>query len=192
MKQDIHKGMDIITFNNTYWLKEELVAFCKAHNLSSHGGKLEITKRIETFLRTGKVEVNKKTTNKSNKYSDDSHLTLDTVIRQNHRCSQKVRAFFKSVIGPRFYFSTFIQDYFRNNVGKLYRDVVSAWNAHEFVLINKNFKKDIPPQFKYNTYIRDFYLDSKNKGKSRGEAITSWNKRKSIPGDHKYSIIEGF
>ena len=32
-----------------------------------------------------------------------SELSLDTVITENHRCSQDVRAFFKSVI-PKFHF----------------------------------------------------------------------------------------
>ena len=32
---------------------------------------------------------------------------------------------------PKFHFSTFIQNYFKNDVGKTYRDVVEAWYQEE-------------------------------------------------------------
>ena len=67
-------------------------------------------------------------------------LNLQTVITENHRCSQHVRAFFKTVI-PKFHFSTYIQDYFKNNVGKTYRDVVDAWNEEEKRQKDPSYKK---------------------------------------------------
>lgn len=57
-------------------------------------------------------------------------LSLDMVITENHRCSQVVWAFFKSAI-PKFHFSTYIQIYFKENVGGTYRDVVDAWYEKE-------------------------------------------------------------
>lgn len=112
-------------------------------------------------------------------------LSLDTVIMENHRCSQHVRAFFKSVI-PNFHFSTYIQNYFKNNVGKTYRDVVDAWYEEEERKKDPSYKKNIAPQFEYNQFIRDFFADPKNKGKSRKEAIAAWNVIKQFPGSNKY------
>lgn len=57
-------------------------------------------------------------------------LSLDTVITENHRCSQAVRAFFRLAI-PKFHFSTYIQNYFKKSVGQTYRDVVDAWYEEE-------------------------------------------------------------
>ena len=64
------------------------------------------------------------------KVGSQAELSLDTVITENHRCSQDVRVFFKTVI-PKFHFSTYIQNYFKNNVGKTHRDAINAWFEEE-------------------------------------------------------------
>ena len=43
------------TFRDFYYLKEELIEFCRDNNLPVSGGKIEITERIAYFLETGKV-----------------------------------------------------------------------------------------------------------------------------------------
>src|SRR5690625_3839943 len=112
-------------------------------------------------------------------------LSLDTIITENHRCSQEVRAFFKTVI-PTFHFSTYIQNYFKNNIGKTYRDVVDAWYEEEERKKDPSYNTKIAPQFEYNQFIRDFFADPKNKGVSREKAIEAWNKIKKLPGSNKY------
>ncbi len=63
------------------------------------------------FLETGKIQKPMRKRSTSTKQLKLEELSLDTVITENHRCSQVVRAFFKSVI-PKFHFSTYIQNYF--------------------------------------------------------------------------------
>lgn len=108
------------------------------------------------------------------------------VITENHRCSQNVRAFFKTVI-PKFHFSTYIQNYFKNNVGKTYHDAVGAWYEEEERKKDPSYKSKIAPQFEYNQFIRDFFADINNKGKSRKEAIKAWHEIKKLPGSNKYT-----
>ncbi len=43
-----------LDFNDFYWLKEELVEFCKNNDIKTFGGKIELTKRIQHFLLTNK------------------------------------------------------------------------------------------------------------------------------------------
>jgi len=182
----LSKDISIESFKNFYWLKEELQAFCRENGLSASGSKIGISDRIETFLRTGEI---KKPTrqSKSNKRAEPQmDLSLNTVITENHRCSQDVRAFFKTVI-PKFHFSTYIQNYFKNNVGKTYRDVVDAWYEEEERKKDPSYKKILAPQFEYNQFIRDFFSDPKNQGKGRGESIEAWNNIKKLPGSNKYS-----
>lgn len=153
--------------------------------ISASGSKIEIHNRIDLFLRTGEIKKPTRKSKVNKKMEPEKDLTLDTVITENHRCSQNVRAFFKTVI-PKFHFSTYIQNYFKNNVGKTYRDVVDAWYEEEERKKDPSYKKTIAPQFEYNQFIRDFFADSKNKGKSREEAIKAWNEIKKLPGSNKY------
>ena len=53
MRPVLHKKLDIEEFENYYWLKEELQAFCRDNGLSTAGAKHDITERIAVFLKTG-------------------------------------------------------------------------------------------------------------------------------------------
>ncbi|MEH7526388.1 DUF6434 domain-containing protein [Bacillus sp. JJ1503] len=187
MRPILSKDISIQAFSDYYWLKEELQVFCREHQLSASGSKLEIADRIETFLQTGEIKKPPKQKKGHMKAETETLLSLDTVIKENHRCSQHVRAFFKTVIGPKFHFSTFIQNYFKNNIGKTYRDVVDAWHEEEARKKVPSYKKKIAPQFEYNQFVHDFFADPKNGGKSRQEAIEAWNHIKKLPGSNKYT-----
>ncbi|MGG1880558.1 DUF6434 domain-containing protein [Paenibacillus cisolokensis] len=191
MRPELTTDLQVEQFNNYYWLKEELQAFCREHGISTSGSKLEISSRVEFFLRTGRTETPSRSAKANNskvnkKMEFQADLSLDTVITENHRCSQSVRAFFKTVI-PKFHFSTYIQNYFKNNVGKTYRDAVEAWHEEENRQKDPSYKKNIAPQFEYNQFIRDFYADPNNRGKDRTAAIEAWNEIKKLPGSNKYT-----
>lgn len=185
LRPNLSKDISIESFKNFYWLKEELQAFCRQNGLSVSGSKIEIADRIETFLRTGEIKKPTRQSKVNNKAEPQMDLSLNIVITENHRCSQDVRAFFKTVI-PKFHFSTYIQNYFKNNVGKTYRDVVDAWYEEEERKKDPSYKKILAPQFEYNQFIRDFFSDPNNRGKSRDEAIELWNNIKKLPGSNKY------
>ena len=185
MRPNLTKDISVESFRDYYWLKEELQLFCRENGINASGSKIEIFNRIEVYLLTGEIKrpIRKSRVNK--KKEAKINLNLDTVITENHRCSQDVRAFFNTVI-PRFHFSTYIQNYFKDNVGKTYHDVVNAWYEEEERKKDPSYKKNIAPQFEYNQFIRDFFADPKNQEKSREEAIKSWNEIKKLPGSNKY------
>lgn len=186
MRPDLTRRITIQDFKNFYWLKEELQLFCRENGISASGSKIELSAKIEMFLETGKIEKPlRKSTVRSNQKKQDL-LSLDTIIPENHRCSQDVRAFFKSAIGPKFHFSTYIQSYFKNNAGKTYRDAVKAWYEEEDRKKDSSYKKQIAPQFEYNQFIRDFFADPKNRAKSHRDAVEVWNDIKKLPGSNKY------
>jgi hypothetical protein len=188
LRPNLTKEISVESFTNYYWLKEELQSFCRENGISASGSKIEIAKRIERFLRTGEIEKPVRKSKTSRKTEIQGRLSLDTFITTNHRCSQEVRAFFKTII-PNFHFSTFIQDFFKNNPDKTYHDVINAWSEEEKRKKDPKYQKKIAPQFEYNQFIRDFFADPKNKGKSREEAITAWNSIKKQPGSNKYSSL---
>lgn len=181
----LEQKLKVEEFRSFYWLKEELQIFCRENGMSASGSKMEIADRVAAFLETGERQLPRKIRKSHTKETKTVMLDLDTIITENHRCSQAVRAFFKSQI-PSFHFSTFIQNYFKENVGKTYRDAVSAWYAEEERKKNSSNKKEIAPQFEYNQFIRDYFSDSKNKGKKREDAIAAWQTIKKLPGNNKY------
>ena len=172
-------NLDSKTFREYYYLKEELVDFCRKHNLQSTGGKLELTDRIAEFLDTGKR--NTATHTKKNSPSV-GEITLDTVIESNFVCSEKHRAFYKEHIGKSFSFNVLFQKWLKSNAGKTYRDSIDAY--YQILEDKKKRKTTIDKQFEYNSYIRDFFAD--NNDKTLEQAIKCWKYKKSLKGHNKY------
>ena len=185
MRPVLDLNMAVEDFRNYYFLKTELQEFCREHELSPAGSKGELAERVAIFLETGE---RRKPAVKKVRTVKHEVLSLDTVITEGHRCSQDVRAFFSSVI-PGFHFSTYIQSYFKGNVGKSYRDVVEAWYQEVERKMDKSYQKEIPPQFEYNTFIRDFFADHRNKGKTQKDAIQAWKEIKQLPGSNRYRML---
>jgi len=101
-RPELNKKPDAATFRSFYYLKRELIDFCKENGLPASGSKAELTDRITYFLNTGKVRessVNRKAAVMI------GTLTEDTVIESNIVCSEKHSAFFCKKIGKSFYFN---------------------------------------------------------------------------------------
>ena len=178
-RPDLDINLDSKTFREYYYLKEELVDFCRKHNLQSTGGKLELTDRIAEFLDTGKRNTATHTKRKSPSVGE---ITLDTVIESNFVCYEKHRAFYKEHIGKSFSFNVLFQKWLKSNAGKTYRDSIDAY--HQILEDKKRQKTTIDRQFEYNTYIRDFFAD--NKDKTLELAIKCWKYKKSLKGHNRY------
>ena len=178
-RPDLDITLDGKTFREYYYLKEELVDFCRKHNLQAAGGKLELTDRIAEFLDTGKRNSE---THIKRKSPSVVEITLDTVIESNFVCSEKHRAFYKEHIGMSFSFNVLFQKWLKNNAGKTYRESIDAY--YQILEDKKKNKTTIDRQFEYNTYIRDFFAD--NKDKNLEQAIKCWKYKKSLKGHNKY------
>ena len=171
--------LDSKTFKEYYYLKEELIDFCKKYNLQTTGGKIELTERIAKFLDTGERIVENHNTRRT-KIVDE--ITLDTIIEDNFICSEKHRAFYKEQIGKTFSFNVLFQKWLKSNSGKTYKDSIEAY--YKILEDKKQNKTTIDKQFEYNTYIRDFFND--NKDKSLEQAIKCWKYKKNLKGHNKY------
>jgi len=55
-RPNLNKNINLKDFKDFYWLKEELVAFCREIGINSSGGKIDIANRIAEYLKTGKIE----------------------------------------------------------------------------------------------------------------------------------------
>lgn len=176
----LNKDLDSKTFRNFYYLKDELMNFCRENGLPVSGGKIEITDRIAYFLDTGKILPASKS--KSKVSATISDITENTLIENNFICSEKHRAFFKEHIGNNFSFNVAFQKWLKSNAGKTYSEAITAY--YRILKDKKQCKTKIDKQFEYNTYIRDFFSD--NKGKTLNEAIICWKYKKQQPGHNRY------
>ena len=86
----LNNRLDSSTFRSYYYLKEELIQFCRQYNLPVSGGKLELTERIAYFLDTGKV---KYTSEKRRTTNVISEITEETIIESDIVCSEIHRFF---------------------------------------------------------------------------------------------------
>lgn len=178
-KPILDKKLDSRRFRDFYYLKDELVDFCRKNGLPTSGGKIEITDRIACFLETGTIEsspIIKK------RPVSATVIFEETEIESNFVCSEKHRAFFKDHIGSSFSFNVAFQKWLKNNTGKTYSDAIAAY--HQILQDKKKSKTTIDKQFEYNTYIRDFFADTH--GRSLEQAIQCWKYKKQLPGHNRY------
>ena len=126
----LDKNLDSKTFRDFYYLKEELVDFCRKNGLPVSGGKLQITDRIACFLDTGEIQAPSKVKRKVMTVSD---ISEDTIIEVDFICSEKHRAFFKekkkgkTQIDKQFEYNTYIRAFFADNRGKTLEDAIKCW-----------------------------------------------------------------
>ena len=183
-RPNLNKSISIKDFKDFYWLKVELVDFCREIGISSSGGKIEIANRITEYLETGKV-VKITAIRKPKLPKPTEPITKETIIGIEYRTYKEKKEFLQSVIGNQFHFTIHLLDYFKNNTGKkTYDDLINEWYKEQELKKDPNFIKEIAPQFEYNAYIRDFMKDNPNK--TRNDAIKYWKIKKSKPGNNKY------
>lgn len=180
-RPELNISLDSKTFREYYYLKEELVSFCRSNHLPVSGGKLELTERIAFFLETGKVQkpVSKRIVLNR---APGSGLTQESIIEENFVCTETHRAFFKKEIGSTFSFNVSFQKWLKTHAGKTYKDAVAAY--YEIKEKRKTGKDPVGKQFEYNSYIHDFFAD--NRGKTLADAVRCWKYKKSLRGHNRY------
>ena len=181
-RPELSRTLSAEVFRQWYWLKEELVQFCRDNGLPVSGGKTELAERIAYYLETGGIQKSPTGRNRSVHSKLASDITPDSLIESDFVCSQRHRAFFIKQLGRSFTFSVAFQKWLKSNAGKTYADAVEVYQ--EIRKNRKTKKTTIEGQFEYNTYIREFFRQ--NKGRSLADAIRCWNYKKSQPGHHRY------
>ncbi|MEE9430717.1 MAG: DUF6434 domain-containing protein [Melioribacteraceae bacterium] len=183
----LEKNIKIEDFRDFYWLKGELIEFCRIEGLVKRGGKIEISNRIEKYLTTG-IKTTKTESQKSKSISkldwNNEELTLQTVITDNYKNTENVRIFFAGNIGKKFKFNVKFMNWMKLNIGLTLENAVKEWRNIEIERKNNKSEKEIKPQFEYNRYIRDFLKN--NTGKTRNNAIEFWNIKKTLRGNNNY------
>ena len=98
-RPNLDKDLDGAAFQSCYFLKEELVRFCRREGLRTFGGKADLTKRIARYLETGERPADQPKIRAS---VDIENITEHDRIESGLICSEKHRAFFTAKIGRGF------------------------------------------------------------------------------------------
>ena len=172
-------------FLEYYWLKQELVDFCRQHKLNTTGSKSDFTARIAQWLLTGQQPLEPIKPQRKPGSADPLLVALDAPITTKYTSGNEVRAFFKAVIGPHFHFTVGLMKFCKENPTKTFGDAVHYWQDEHKCKGDKLFPTAIAPQFEYNQYIRDFRAD--NPGASLPQAIACWKAKRSKRGGNRYT-----
>lgn len=185
-KPNLDRNISLTDFNDFYWLKAELVEFCKQNGISTLGGKIELSDRIRHYIITGKTNRNepKKSISKSKFDWNKEKLTLNTEITDNYKNCENVRSFFIKEIGLHFTFNVIFMKWMKENVGKTLYDAIIEWNRINELKRSKDYISEINPQFEYNRYIRAFLAD--NPELSSKDAMKHWKLKRSQRGTNEY------
>jgi hypothetical protein len=187
MRPDILTFQTGEDFKKWYWLKEEVVAYCKSAGIPYSGSKFEIIDRIAKALDKGLEAAPKpKKADISSKMEwNKADLTLETVITDSYKNGPNVRRFFMEYCGQNFSFNIEFMAWMKANVGKTLKDAVEEWLKIAAQSKDKTFKKAIPEGNQYNQYMRDFFAN--NPDKTIKEARHFWQLKRALPlGLHKY------
>ena len=192
----LRAGLDAAVFARYYYLKDELVRFCRASGISAAGDKATLTHRVETFLRSGsaaddEAASGRRQAPRTNARPRGVDPSLDAVIGADFRCSQLQRAFFEAIIGKRFHFGVKFQGYLRSNPHATYAQAIDEWRRLDRARtrgpagVASSEANSIDPQFEYNTYVRAFF--AANPRLRLADAIACWKFRRTHPGPRTYS-----
>jgi hypothetical protein len=183
-----------VEFKSWYWLKSELVLFCKNKKIPSAGAKFTLIKSIAHFIEHGHNKITtkvKKQLHKTTQPWSSKQLTLATVITANYTNGPNSRRFFKQHCGESFHFSIPFMSFIRANQGKKLSAAVAEWKRLAEQKTQPGFKTIIPAGNQFNQYIRDFFAD--NPKATIQNARLCWHKKKALPvGLHRYERSDLF
>lgn len=186
-RPQLDENLSAESFQAYYWLKEELVNFCREVGINSSGGKRDIADRILNYLETGKI-ITKPKPRKAKTVSrfdwKQEKLTIDTIVTDNYKNTENVRAFFQQEIGKQFKFNAPFMNWMKVNQGKKLGNAIVEWRRIADLKRNKTHQAEIAPQFEYNRYTRDFHAH--NPDLSTKDARHCWKTKRSMPGSNQY------
>lgn len=173
-RPELTTSITVEDFRDYYWLKAELLDFCRQQRLPTSGSKQSVTERIAHFLQTGEVLPIKSRSSSRSSQAMPETFTPENVIGSGWRCSQALRAFFEAEIGPSFHYNKVMRDFIKNEAGKTLQKAIEAWEADKQ---NPAPMTEIEPQFEYMRHMRAYFRE--NPEGTRAEALKAWHEKKS-------------
>lgn len=159
-----------------YWTKDELVVFARTLGVRTTGSKEQVTDRLADRLsgRVGRSE------SRSAPLTPQltGPLASETVIPPSQRCSQVLRVFFTSAVGPSFRFDAAMREFIASADGAVtLGDAVDHWHR------TRHQVREIGRQFDLNRFTRQWHLE--HPGGSAEQLKAAWVTYRSQPTDKR-------
>jgi hypothetical protein len=154
-------------FRSWYWLKEELIAFCRDVKLPYAGSKADIETVIVAHLERRNalpMRAPRRATVRM-----PTSFTLDDVIGEGWTCNPALGAFFREHAGRGFRFNKAMRDFIHYGAGRTLAEAVACY--HQSVVKDQP-KRDIAPSLEYNRHTREYYATHPNA--TRAQVIAAW------------------
>lgn len=135
-----------------YWLKAELIAFCRELGMPSGGDKATLSARVAARLGDRTPVAVQPARQVAARNSAPTCLTLETVVVPGYRLSRQLRTFFVQHEGPRFRFNQTLRDFFREPAGRSLADAIALYRNAAFAP-----GQSIGRQFEYNHHMRAYF-----------------------------------
>lgn len=162
-----------------YWLKSELVVLARALGVRTGGAKAELTERVAAVLDGLSEPAG--TQRRVHVAGISGDLTRESVIPRGQRCSQALRAYFVSELGPGFHFDAPMREFIATGAGRTLGAAVEFWAG----------SRDLPPaeigaQFELNRFQRSWHAT--HPGAGHGDLLAAWKVYRSLPVDARPDV----
>lgn len=160
-----------------YWLRDELAQLARQLGVSAAGGKRELTDRVAAVL-DGQAPPAPARRSARGTAQLDGELTPATVIPLGQRCTQHLRVFFVSQIGPSFRFDKAMRDFIGHRSGATLGDAIDHWYR-----TRSQHQAPIDEQFELNRFTRRWHLAHPDGQRDR--LLQDWAIYRDTPTDER-------
>jgi hypothetical protein len=171
-RPELNANLSADEFARWYWLKEELLQFCRGQRLAVGGSKPELSERVAAHL-AGKSVLVLPAPRRAG--AMPSCFALSTVIGLGWRCGPALGSFMRLHCGNGFRFNAAVRDFIHTQAGSNLSDAVQCYRLS--VARGAPVPKIIP-QNEYNRHMRDFF--AQNPGATRQQAIAAWHTKRAL------------
>jgi hypothetical protein len=150
-----------------YWLKSELIAFCRAYGISQTGSKPDLQARIHAALSGRPPSMPDQPVRRNTVMPQIFHAGMR--IGKGWRCGPALGAYFRATLGNGFHFNAAMRDFIHHGEGKTLLEAEQCYLAS---IQPGAVRPQIARQLEYNQHFRDYF--AAHPTASRQDAIQAW------------------
>jgi hypothetical protein len=168
-----HDVNDETTLRRWYWLRAELVEIARRVGAPTSEAKLDLLEQIAARL-SARTPPPRRARPRSGDTLPPA-ITARAVIHPGQRCTQALRMWMRSQVGPRFAFDAPMRDAVATG-GITAGDLVGLWHSSRDRAL-----EEPSTQFELNRYARQWH--AAHPGGSHAEMLAGWRAHRSSPRD---------